>query len=318
MLYTTVFPALRVAALFLQASFVLSHPQNATYPLTVIEKFTVPSTFENIATRRNGHLLLTSVESSIIRQVSPFGNKHSVAIATIPGATSLLGSAELEEDVFYVVAANVSETTATPGTNAVWEMDLRDTQACSPARRNRNLCARASLVAKVESAKLLNGMCRLSANDNSTLLIADSAAGNVVKLNVDTGSYETIIDNEKMKNTATGLQVAINGVHVYDSWLYFTNLNQGIFARVPIDLKNGTAVGLVEVIVNDTPGDDFIISREGAEVVVNSTYLESASAVSFGRTRFDRDSLYISSGGVLDPANPGNQTVGGIVARVDL
>ncbi|KAJ5348325.1 uncharacterized protein N7506_001578 [Penicillium brevicompactum] len=340
MLFTSIFPALRLATLFLHVSFALAYPHNTTYPLTVIEKFTVPVSFENIATRRDGHLLVTSVESSILRQVSPFGNKNSVAIASIPGATSLLGIAELKEDVFYVVAANVSSTTAIPGTNAVWEIDLRDSQACFSARKDRKLCAKTTLIAKVESAGLLNGMCRLSTNDDSTLLIADSAAGNVVKLNVDIGSYETIINDKQMKNNSTGLQVAINGVHVYGTWLYFTNLNQGIFARVPLDLSNGTVTGPVEVIVNNTPGDDFIISRDGgkawiamnghshlvevdinrktAKVVVDSTYLASASAVSFGRTQLDRNSLYISSAGVLNPAKPGNHTVGGIVARVDL
>jgi len=334
----SIHPALRVISLLLQASAVLSYPKATTYPLTVIEKFTVPRSFENIATRHNGHLIVTSVVSSTLYQVSPIEEKP-VTIATIPEATSLLGIAELEPDVFYVVAANVSTISATPGSNAVWKIDLRE--SCYPSKKTSSSCAKPSLVARIDSAQLLNGMCRLDPNNNSTLLIADSAAGNVVKLNVDTGAYETIIDENKMKNTPTGLQVAINGIHVHESDLYFTNLNQGIFAKIPIALSNGTATGPVEIIVNGTAGDDFIMSKDGkkawvamnghhslvevdvprksARVVVDSTYLQSASAVSFGSTSLDRNSLYVSSAGPLNPTKAGNNTVvGGIIARVDL
>lgn len=58
-------------------------------------------------------------------------------------------------------------------------------------------------------------MCRLEPNNNSTLLIADYAVGNVVKLDVETGAYEAIIDETSMKPLATGLLVAINGIHVH-------------------------------------------------------------------------------------------------------
>ncbi|KAJ5506030.1 hypothetical protein N7453_004987 [Penicillium expansum] len=337
----SILPALGVITLLLQASVVSSYPKTTTYPLTVIDEFTVPLTFENIATRHNGHLIVSSTASPTLYQVSPLEENEAVAIANIPGTTGLLGIAELEQDIFYVVAANVSSTSATPGSNAVWKVDLRGSASCSARKRASSLSATTSLVANITSAQLLNGMCRLEPNNNSILLIADSAAGNVVKLNVETGAYETIIDEKSMKRLETGLQVAVNGIDVHESDLYFTNLNQGVFAKIPIELHNGTATGPTEVIVNNTAGDDFTMSKDGkkawiamngqhslvevdvpgktARVVVDSTYLASASAVSFGRTRLDRDSLYISSAGTLDPTLTRNSTAtGGIVVRVDL
>lgn len=337
----SILPALGVITLLLQASIVSSYPKTTTYPLTVIDEFPSPRTFENIATRHNGHLIVTSVTSSTLYQVSPFEEHEAVTIANIPGATGLLGIAELEQDVFYVVAANVTTVSATPGSNAIWKVDLRGSAPCSARNRASSLFATTSLVANITSAQLLNGMSRLDPNNNSTLLIADSAAGNVLKLDVETGVYETIIDEKSMKRFATGLQVAINGIHVHESDLYFTNFNQGIFAKIPIALHNGTAIGPTEVIVNNTAGDDFTMSKDGrkawiamngqhslvevdvpgktARVVVDSTYLASASAVSFGRTRLDRDCLYISSAGTLDPTLSKNSTAtGGIVVRVDL
>lgn len=337
---TRILPIPRLIAFFLQVSTALSHLNTSNYSLSVIDTFNVPSSFENIATRHNGHLILTSTTSATLYQVFPHEKKKSLAIATIPEVTSLLGITELESDVFYVAAANVSGATGSRGSNSIWKIDLRESEPCF-SRRIRSSCAKPSLVTKIDTAGILNGMCRLDPKNNSTLLIADSVAGNVVKLDVDTGSYEVIIDDDRMKNTETGLQVAVNGIHVFGSDLYFTNLNQGIFARVPIALSNGTTTGPVEIIVTHTTGDDFVLSKDGekawiamngqhslvevdvrrkaAKVVVDSPYLESASAVSFGRTRVDRHSLYISSAGNIDSADPGNNsTVGGIVARVDM
>ncbi|PYH94824.1 hypothetical protein BO71DRAFT_440704 [Aspergillus ellipticus CBS 707.79] len=114
--------------------------------------------------------------------------------------------------------------------------------------------------------------------------------------------YSEIIDNENLKNSPTGLQVAVNGIHVIGSDLFFTNLNKGIFGRIPISLTTGAATGPVDVIVQNVPGDDFYVSPDGtlvevdipgrsARVVVESTYLASASAVTVGRTLLDQGSL---------------------------
>ncbi|CAI7588408.1 unnamed protein product [Penicillium discolor] len=182
--------AIEVITLLLQASVVSSFLQTTTYPLTVVDKFTIPRTFENIATRHHGHLIVTSVTSSTLYQVSPVEEDETVAIANIARRTRLLGIVELEQDVFYVVAVNASSQRY-----SWFKIHLE--------------------VANITSAQLLNGMCRLEPNNNSMLLIADYAAGNVVKLDVETGAYEVIIDETSMKPLATGLQVAINGIHVH-------------------------------------------------------------------------------------------------------
>lgn len=127
----------------------------------------------------------------------------------------MLGIVELEQDVFYVVAVNVSTVSATPGLKSIWKVNLRGSRSCSARNRASCLFATTSLVANITSAQLLNGMCRLEPNNNSTLLIADYAVGNVVKLDVETGAYEAIIDETSMKPLATGLLVAINGIHVH-------------------------------------------------------------------------------------------------------
>lgn len=108
----------------------------------------------------------------------------------------------------------------------------------------------------------LIGMCRLAKNDTSTLLMADSTAGTVVKLNVNTGSYEVVMHDMTAENRPSGLKIAIDGLHMDESYLYFTDLNRGIFARVPVSLTDAKPTGPVEIIVNGTAGDDFVISED--------------------------------------------------------
>jgi sugar lactone lactonase YvrE len=326
---------------FFQLSVSLPLRATTTYPLTVIGRFAQPHTFENIATRHNGQLLLTSTESSTLYHVDPLRHDQINGIIDIPQTTGLLGIAELEEDVFYVISANLSSVQGVPGSNAIWRLDMRGHGSFSASNRTAKPEPRLSLVANISSAQLLNGMCRLSDHDATSLLISDSQAGRIFKLDAHTGSFQIIIDDEALKLSSEGLQVAVNGIHVQGSYLFFTNYNKGIFGRIPISSSTGIPTGPVEVIVQGVHGDDFAVSTDGktawiamngrnrlvevdiparsARVVAESSYLASASAVAFGRTLLDRDSLYISSAGVLDATIGINSNVtGGIVARVDL
>ncbi|GFG17878.1 hypothetical protein IFM5058_08709 [Aspergillus udagawae] len=326
---------------FFQLSVSLPLHATTTYPLTVIGRFAQPHTFENIATRHNGQLLLTSTASSTLYHVDSLRHDQINGIIDIPQTTGLLGIAELEEDVFYVVSANLSSVQGAPGSNAIWRLDMRGHGSFSASNRTAKSEPSLSLVTNISSAQLLNGMCRLSDHDATSLLISDSQAGRIFKLDAHTGSFQIIIDDEALKLSSEGLQVAVNGIHVQGSYLFFTNYNKGIFGRIPISLSTGIPTGPVEVIVQGVHGDDFAVSTDGktawiamngqnrlvevdiparsARVVAESSYLASASAVSFGRTLLDRDSLYISSAGVLDATIGTNDTVtGGIVARVDL
>ncbi|KAL2853473.1 hypothetical protein BJY01DRAFT_206749 [Aspergillus pseudoustus] len=327
--------------LFLRLAFALPSNASRDYPLVVVGEFSHPETFENIATRHDGQLLLTSAVSSTLYQVCPFKPDQIEGLVDIPETTGLFGIAELEEDVFYVASANLSSTHAVAGSNAVWRVDLRERNRCS----RLNETARPELtpvrVANITSARLLNGMCRLAKDNASTLLVADSGGGKIFKVDVHSGSFEVVIEDEALGNTPTGFQVAVNGIYTHEPYLYFTNLNRGTFGRIPISAATGILRGPIDVIVPDLPGDDFILAPDGekawvamngrntlvevdiprrqARVVVESGYLASASAVSLGRTLLDQGRLYVSSAAVPDSLfdNNGTATTRGIVVRVD-
>ncbi|PSN59311.1 hypothetical protein BS50DRAFT_474325, partial [Corynespora cassiicola Philippines] len=306
--------------------------------LTVVEHVKDVASFENLAVRSNGNILLTSLNSPSLYQISPNKTLPPISVATIPGLTGLLGIAELEKDIFYVVASNFTppNVVTADGTNEIWKVDLRSSANLDP---NEQYWAyhqgpRISLIARIPSAGLLNGLCRLSPQDTATLLVADSLAGTVVKVDTKTGRSSIILQDELMTSTSTGFQLGINGLHALGDRLFFTNYNRGLFASIPINTSSGLATGPVDIIVNGTAGDDFVLSSDGKQawiamngintlmeidvakktsrVVANSTLLTSSTAVSLGRTGVDRKNLYVTCSAAV-----GNSTVGSVV-RADL
>ena len=292
---------------------------------------TVPGTasLENIAIRQTGDILVTSVSINVLYQISGSNNTGPAVVASIPDVFGLLRIVELEVDVFYVVGSQISGVSATPGSNDVWRVNMRE--PCSCANETDSTRVAVSLVARIVDAKLLNGMSRLSEGDSAHLLISDSSEGVVYKLNVYTGAYEVVIRDPSVDTRPDGLGVGINGIHVYGHSLYFTNLDIGTFATIPICLDTGLATGLAKTIAEGiVSGDDFAIFQHGtkalianngeftltlvdipgksASIAVNSTILQASSAVAFGRTFDGLTSIYATSSIASD-----NSTVGSVV-----
>ncbi|KAH7118135.1 hypothetical protein B0J13DRAFT_570559 [Dactylonectria estremocensis] len=274
---------------------------------------------ENIAVRRNGDVLVTSVSSSTIFQVSTKNSYPPVAVAQIPSRNATLGIVELEQDIFYVAAADISGSGGSE--NEIWKLDMRSLRLTEFGKVKHP--ATLTLSAKVPNAGLLNGMTRLAGIDNTHILVADSNGGNVIRVNVRTGKVAVVQQHPTMSTIVGELGVGINGIHTFGNNLYYTNLDQKLFARVPISVSDGTATGDVDVISNGTllNADDFALSRDGTtawitenggnalievdilskttRVAVNSTLLTSISSVAFGRTWSDWNALYVT-GALLD------------------
>ncbi|THZ57490.1 hypothetical protein D6C86_07052 [Aureobasidium pullulans] len=246
-----------------------SSPGNAS--IDSIHQVPKVPNLENLFIRSNGDVLVTSSSSpSLYLLDADHGSAH--LLANIPEATGLTGIAELERDVFYVAAANVTGTRPIAiGTNAVWRVDLRKYRAPNGVRTLRT--PKVELVARVPSAGLLNGMTRFSPRDDSNLFISDSALGNVIRLNVKTALYETVIENESTAG-AVGSFVAVNGLRTFRNHLFFTNQARRSFSRIPFAPSTGLPTGPAELIINGTLGfaDDFALSRnaERAWILLNS------------------------------------------------
>lgn len=302
------------------------NPQNdlqRSLPVKILHQFPVGNSVENLAVRQNGKVLATILDHPELYQIDPFHGEPAKLVSNSFGPVKgLLGIIETYPDIFYVGVGNFSTTTikSTPGTNSVWKVDL--TSHHSPARTSK--------IADVPG--LLNGMALLS-REKDLILIADSVAGIVWRVNVCTGEALPIISvPEMLPPPPPALQFGVNGIKVRDGILYFTNTGANAFYRLPIH-ANGTAAGNPSVVASgldfiddfqfNDRGDAFIalnfagelvkVTPRGEKTVLvgNTTLtLPNPTAVQFGRTLADREILYITEGG--------NATRGGRLSRVDV
>ncbi|KAH8692017.1 hypothetical protein BGW36DRAFT_437822 [Talaromyces proteolyticus] len=303
--------------------------------LKTIHQFPNYTWIENMAIRSNGQILANDLSSGQIYLVNP--QEYQVAppvIAQFPNGTAITGIAEIEEDVFYTqsVQGNAYEVKFVPNTTVIWEVDIRGYRKGGQASLRK--------VVEIPAANLPNGMTLLNKQDG-TILIADSVLGVVWRVNVYTGAYEIVLDDSLLKPVpGSTFLFGVNGVHVVDDILYFSNTNQAILAKVPIS-RNGLPTGPIVTITKSVPAaDDFTVDRSGniwlAENVentfvrvstdgqvqtivggVNSTALIGPVATAFGRGRDDRDILYISTDGLTENSNGMILTSNGKIASID-
>lgn len=299
------------------ASPVTNHAvRAATSPATVttIHEFPLGTWVENLAVRANGQILATLVNAPQVYQVDPNpASAHPVTLVhTFPSYLSCHGITELRPDIFYVVTGNFSlaALATTPGSYSVWELNMAGGAAA------------ATKIADFPQSVFLNGMTALSPVGGNTLLIADSGAGAVYSLNVDSRAVRKIITDPLMAPTSgASLAIGINGLKVSGQTLYFSSTDQALLGKVALN-ADGSATGAATAVVrNATGADDFQLDvsgnlfiagnnelrfhgvQEGAggppNVVSNSTLLAGSTAVEFGRLSSDQASVYVSTNGGL-------------------
>ncbi|KAI0555993.1 hypothetical protein F4679DRAFT_13297 [Xylaria curta] len=307
-------------------------PRSATLPLPARTIFqlnnnTTPNSwFENIALRQNGDLLVTMLQpyASVYSIQQPLSSSPKSSIISIANANGLAGIVETSPDVFAVLGGNFSAlATPVPQTMAVWEIDLRGPK---PTTR---------LITKMPEAGLLNGAATIPTSSSPAILVTDSGISRVWRVDVKTGKYETAAEVPEMKSVPNAtIPLGVNGLKIRNGYMYFSNSNLASIYRLAID-KNGIAIkgAKAELVAKyDTDNiDDFAIDEKGnfwattnfndtvavakpgstgIVVVGESTELTVAgdTALAFGgRTKSDKNIVYVTTGGAL--ARPVNGTI---------
>jgi len=299
-----------------------------TKPTRVVFQFpNVGSWLENIAIRPSGNILITRLDVPELWEVDP-KTGSGFSIATFPAPlTSLSGVTEVTPDVFAVGTGvyKLGEGTV-PGT---YEVHLLDLNESSPKPK---------LVTKINECGLLNGMTTWDANN---VLCADSEYGSLYKVDVATGTYTKVLDDDLLKSPeGSPMQIGINGIKIKDGYLYYTNSMRQTFFRAPIG--DGAVVsGHIEPVVSGIVLDDFALAEDGtayltthfgnsvvkiapgskevAVVAGNIGTLEmpGTTACALGRGKDDKQTLYVvTAGGLSSPVN--GQTEPAKVVAVDL
>jgi hypothetical protein len=326
-------PTISLAGLTILSTFFISSQSTPlAHSVRKILQFDYPTWVENVAVRSNGALLVTTLSvlpltPPEILLVDPSANPPtSKPIYSFKGTnvTGLLGIAELEKDVFTFVAG----VTTTPGSYAIWKADLKREPAV------------VSKIADVPSGQLLNGLTKL---DDHTLLIADSMAGNVIKLDIRTGQSNVILEDASMKPVTTNgaFKSGVNGLKVLDPFVYYTNSALASLHRVRIDCVTGKAIGPFETVVTGMPdADDFALQKDGTAFVavgsgnviekvtprgaqsvfagaLNSSAIPGPTAAALGKGA-DRDVVYVVTNGALKNKVNGTFAEGGSVIALGL
>jgi hypothetical protein len=230
-----------------------------------------------------------------------------------------LGISETTTDKFYVItSAQVDDSfVKTSGVNSIWEIDMTTfSQKSGVVTKN----ATVTKLVDIPGADFLNGMTTL---DDEHILVSDVYNGWVYKVCTTNGSYSILINDPRMKFPSVGAStnLGVNGIKIYESYLYWTNTAVGSLNRIKIK-ADGTPVGSSQVVVSNVPkADDFIYKSDGAFFVAQnqmdelsvvpkgksvatvaagsniSTTLAGVTAGKFGRTSKDKNILYLTTSG---------------------
>ncbi|KAF4550577.1 Hypothetical protein D9617_16g013650 [Elsinoe fawcettii] len=297
--------------------------------------------FENIAIRRNGDLLVTAVGSNALFEVKPFAAEKAAPVASIPGATSLTGITEISRDLFAVVAGNYTrQASAQRGSFSLWAVDVSGRPVVSK-------------IADLPAGGFLNGATTIPPTAgscrNGTALVSDTITGSI--FHVDPNTSKVTLPFSVLANSTAPpafVQSGVNGLRYLQSTktLYFTNTIRAIFGSVKLQITSqgqgspSIIASNITTIASQLPGDDFLVQPDGSGFLsanpintffrftaggrvkpliggINSTDLIGPTGVAFGRTREDRDALYITSTGLT--ASITNQTSpGGIIYKLRL
>ncbi|EPS36349.1 hypothetical protein H072_10133 [Dactylellina haptotyla CBS 200.50] len=305
-------------------------PVRSLKPYHTVYQFPGTAWIESIAVRWNGDLLVTLVDRPELYLIDPQSRRPPILLYTFPHVTALLGIDEVGPDEFAVVAGNWSIPTfsTTPGSYSIWTATFKSPH--SNAVRLRR-------AAPIPEANFLNGVATLDPAAG-LILVGDAGAGLVYRVNVHTGAYTVVLQDDASMGTypVGSTHSGINGVKVHDGYAYYTNTARGLFSRVRINTRTGTATGPYQILTSPGAMDDFAFApkkerpghHSGEDWVVystghannillkitpdgqfstvfgspNSTVLEGDTACAFGRTKRDSDVLYVvTDGGLAHP-----------------
>lgn len=264
---------------------------------------------ENIAVRANGQLLLNTITTPATYLLDPEEESPQIHILhTYPGANASVGIAETAPDVFAVVVGNYSNYRGVKGSFSIWTVDLRD-----------GIPGTATKITSIPQAESLNGATVVPGTQD-LILVADSALGAIWSVNVTTGEHCLVIQ-DKLLEPSESFPLGVNGIHVRNSSLHFTNSAQSIYGMIPIT-GQGTATGPIENLGTPLTAshtyDDFTfgvegnvylatqpnaisrISPSGSQILVagNDTSIDGPTSVAFGRGSIAQECiLYVTTSG---------------------
>lgn len=294
----------------------------------------------NIAIRHDGKILTTFLTSPELLLVDQKAKNSPRSMYIFPNATCLLGIAEHERDIYYVISGTCDPGSRSfvRGSSSIWRVEMKDNGYYSP------IPVKVYLVSDFPDTQFLNGITPYTHGTEKDLLVSDSIAGVVYIFSPPARAFTGMINDPLMKGaegptgTREGSPFGVSELIVKDSVLYFSNPHYDLIASQPLN-RNGTPKEAAEVLVGSQAlmsgftlgrGGEFFVaqasslgfapkSQHGVISVarnVTEPVLHGATTVRFGRNLRDRKHVYVGTNGGLDQYLTGNLVEGGKIASV--
>ncbi|KAJ7760319.1 hypothetical protein B0H14DRAFT_2973715 [Mycena olivaceomarginata] len=226
----------------------------AAFPTQLVYQSPTGVFLENIAVRPSSKLLITSAQLPTLFTLDPGVASTTLdEVYTFPNSTGLTGIVEYKPDVYAIVASelNLTAISAAPGSVVIWTVDFT---SGSPV---------AKPAARIPQSTLTNGLSSVPGHPD-LVLAADSDLGAAYEVNMRTGAVRVKIQDPALAAGAPAPPaLGINGLHVRDGSLYFTNTQQGTFGRVPLRGGAVEVLGDLKPFGLSSGYDDFAFDVEG-------------------------------------------------------
>ncbi|TXC08013.1 hypothetical protein FocTR4_00003702 [Fusarium oxysporum f. sp. cubense] len=208
-----------------------------------LELVQIPHTWiENVAIRSNGDLLMTTIGEGKVYSFSPNSTPAEPrAIFKVEGVNALSGIAE------------------------------NDTMNLSLLKFDGDKVSVSTVFQKSKYGPV-NGILALPRHRH-IILAADAERGEILRIDTTTGHVEVAIKDKALAPVSGGpFPVGVNGIKIFNDYLYFTNTAHQSFNRVKID-DMGNKLGDFEVLAKLEKGspyapDDFAMDLNGNAYVV--------------------------------------------------
>ncbi|KAH8901303.1 hypothetical protein GQ53DRAFT_850860 [Thozetella sp. PMI_491] len=276
-------------------------------------KFPDATWIENLAIRHNGELILSTISKNTLFTFNSIQSQPHVAIQ-LPNVTAVTGIAEIAPDLFVIPGGTVHEANVTFTNNFVFVVDF---SGCRPKLKK----------AFPALPGFPNGATAMP-SCSGVALISDSRGGAIWRVDTHAGTVESVFQDASL--ASVGNNLGINGIRIFDGYLYYTTTTTGILGRMTIS-DDGRKLGKLEQVakladISAGAFDDFAIDKSGVvyaavhpnilqkiwpdgtqETLIggNSTLLNFTTSVAIDNSR---KSLFVTTAGLTrEGTNSGGQ-----------
>ncbi|KAF5005045.1 hypothetical protein FDECE_8461 [Fusarium decemcellulare] len=321
-----------------------------THSLTAktLSQLPVGTWLENVAIRSNGDLLVTELWPSATVYTIPNPAVCGAGLeelVTIPSITGLLGIAEVPKspgkpETFVVIGSKATALShLTPGTFEAWALEFH-------YKRHQPKVKVRQISNMTKDSTFLNGVVALPGGSDA-VLISDSVAGFVGRLDLFTGIFDTsTFVFPEMAPISAGA-FGINGIKIRNSQLYFTNSNAVKIYRIAItgagypvkgakpklvaDLSKG--VSFLDDFEFDVKGNIYAASNFDNSIVfvdvetgkwktivggIHKMTVAGSTAIAFAHGKKEKNTFYVSTSGALGKPVDGTKREGAKVVAVNI